>query len=82
MNARLKANLLRGGLSWLSIQRVSGSVPRVLTNEERMQHFRARQPVQFGNAVFRFPRVMTEAEGEAYARAEMMDGRYSTMEGV
>ena len=40
------------GLEYLSIQRVSGNrQPRVPSNTERMQAFRAFQPVQFGNAL-------------------------------
>lgn len=50
-------------LSHLSIYRVGGhrDVPQVQTNEQRMQKFRARLPVQFGNSTFNYSEELMKA---------------------
>lgn len=56
-------------LSHLSLTRCGRSLPHVPDNQERMQAFRALQPVQFANAIFL-------SEGERYAREQQPDSDY------
>ena len=54
-------------LAHLSIQRVDGTRrPYVPDNTQRLQAFRAHQPVQFGNAVFTDRYAFDAAPGDDY----------------
>ena len=60
----------------LSIQRVDGTRrPYVPDNTQRLQAYRAYQPVQFGN-----PLLADMLRAIEYARAETLDGAYPNTE--
>ena len=60
-------------LAHLSLTRCGHRMPHVPDNQERMQAFRALQPVEFANVRFL-------SEGDLYAAQEAQDGRYPTTE--
>ena len=60
-------------LTYLSLQRVSRTHPRVPSNEERVKAFRAYQPVQQANALFAQRYAAEAAPGTDYDN-ELRDG--------